>query len=198
MFSSLSLLWSTRKRILLGIVASLSGVVLAFLLLTFLAGQENNASNWKPASVAAPPTLVGQAIEQNYQGAGEKLDINRVRVLPINSKGDKLYIFDFNTPSLCGIGGCLYVVYTESGTPVLRLLLQPRLPKGVPLFTVAGNDKTQSGYPCLVVAQTINPNDNTTENNKSKTELLSKSLYCYSGSGFARFNSHVTELSRKD
>lgn len=197
MFSSLSLLWSTRKRILLGIGASLSGVVLAFLLLTFLAGQENNATNWKPASVAAPPTLVSQALKQNYQGASAELDINRVRVLPINSKGSKLYIFDFNTPSLCGIGGCLYVVYTESGTPVLRLLLQPRLPKGVPLFAVAGNDKTQSGYPCLVVAQTINPNYNTTEKNKSQTELLSKSLYCYSGSSFARFNSSVTELSTR-
>lgn len=199
MFSSLSLLWSTRKKSLLAIGAALGGVVLTFLFLTFLAVKDKNTTNWKSAAVAAPPKLVSQVIEQNYQGADEKLDISRVRVLPIHSQASKLYIFDFNTPSLCGIGGCLYVVYTESGTPVLRLLLQPGLPKGVPLFAVAGNDKTQSGYPCLVVSQTINSNkiNSTTTENQRQSQLLSKSLYCYSGSGFARFNHSVTELSTK-
>lgn len=193
MFSSLSHLWSTRKKALLIIGASLGFLLLVFWLLTFLVGAEKpNPTGWQPAAVAAPQDIVRLAVEQNYQGAETRLDLNRVRVLPIRNKSNTVYVFDFNTPSLCGIGGCLYVVYTSKNISVLRLMLQPGLPKGVPLFTVS--DKTHAGFPCLVVSQRIYKDNNHETVTK---ELLTKSLYCYSGSGFALFNTSVTELSTR-
>lgn len=186
-------IWNKKKLTLVAIGAGLSCVFLFFLLLMLFAGAEkSNTTGWQNAAVAAPEELVHQAVEQNYLSAPEAatLDFNRVKVLPITaSKSKPLYIFDFNTPNLCGIGGCLYVGYTQDGTPVLRLMLQPKLPKNVPLF--AASDKFHSGFPCLIVSQ-LSSDNRTAKNFKN---LLIKNLYCYSGSGFALFNSSVTEIT---
>lgn len=186
-------IWTNKKLTLVAIGAGLSCIFVFFLLLPLFAGAEkSNATGWQTAAVAAPQELVRQAVEQNYLSAPEEatLDFNRVKVLPITpNKSKPLYIFDFNTPNLCGIGGCLYAVYTQDGTPVLRLMLQATLPKNVPLF--AASDKFNSGFPCLVVSQ-MNSDKTTARDSKN---LLVRSLYCYSGSGFALFNSSVTEIT---
>ncbi|MFB2834231.1 hypothetical protein [Floridanema evergladense] len=186
-------IWTKKKLTLVAIGAGLSCVFLFFLLLSLFVGAEkSNTTGWQNAAVAAPQELVRQAVEQNYLSAPEAatLDFNRVKVLPIKaSKSKPLYIFDFNTPNLCGIGGCLYAVYTEDGTPILRLMLQNKLPKNVPLFSVS--DKFNSGYPCLVISQ-LNPEK---MNVRDPKIWLMKSLYCYSGSGFTLFNNSITEIA---
>lgn len=186
---SLAYLLETRKKAIIGIGAGIGVLLLGFFLLANLAAVKSDVTGWKKADAAAPPELVAKAIAQNFTPADSdsRLDPSRVRVFVVGDK-PKLYIFDFNTPSLCGIAGCVHAIYTEKGEPVLRLILRPELPKGVPLLQIGENQYSKS--PCLIVSQPSPPSMSTAKT-EAGGELISKTLYCYSGSGMARFNSWI-------
>lgn len=138
--------------------------------------------SWEEVGVA-PSALVRTAVRQNYLGfkTEKPLEPNQIKVLKVPNQGaGNLYAIDFNTPHLCGSGGCLYAVYTPEGSSVLSLLLNPKLPKGTPLFSIS--KQTRNGFPCLAIAQPL-----------GEEETVSRSHYCYEGRGFALVNSSVTK-----
>jgi len=112
----------------------------------------------------APWTLIKKAMHENYAAVNGQ--IIRPKALNFTAEQD-LYVFDFNTPNLCGIRGCLYAVYTGERQRVLSLYLRVNLPKSVKLFSTEGK---QNGYPCLAITQF-----------QLKTKRLVQTRYCYQG-----------------
>ncbi|HEY9709039.1 MAG TPA: hypothetical protein V6D48_12630 [Oculatellaceae cyanobacterium] len=145
--------------------------------------QPKSVSSWGSANAVAPAEMVRAALLQNYLPlkTQKPLDENQIKALKVPSLGaETLYIIDFNSPQLCGTGGCLYAVYTQQGRSVLRLLLNPKLPKKTPLFAVS--EQSRNGFYCLVVAQST-----------GKEDTVSRSRYCYEGTGFTLVNSSITK-----
>lgn len=145
--------------------------------------QPKSVSFWGGANAVAPAEVVRVALMQNYLPlkTQKPLDENQLKALKVPSLGaGTLYVIDFNSPQLCGTGGCLYAVYTQQGRSVLRLLLNPNLPNKTPLFSVS--EQSRNGFYCLVVAQST-----------GKEDTVSRSRYCYEGTGFTLVNSSITK-----
>lgn len=164
------------------IIAIIAVTLLGLLgLTTLVLSQSREDLDWKPANSVAPAALVSTALQQNYLENQSKTPLykNQIKVLKIHSRGaGNVYIFDFNTPQLCGSAGCLYAVYTEDGKSVLSLLLNTQLPQKVLLFSVS--EQTRNGFPCLEIAQPT-----------KEQSMISQSQYCYEGTGFVLVNSSV-------
>lgn len=145
--------------------------------------QPKQAISWKRANQVVPERVLAAAVKQNYvRTKSEKpLDANQIKALKVPSLGkETLYIIDFNTPHLCGAGGCLYAVYTEKNQLVLSLLLNPNLPNGTSLFSIS--EQARNGFSCLVVAQST-----------GEENTVARSRYCYEGTGFTLVNSSTEE-----
>lgn len=145
--------------------------------------QPKQMTSWTGANQVVPERVLAAAIQQNYNKAkSEKpLHKNQIKALKVPSRGEgNLYVIDFNTPQLCGAGGCLYAVYTQQVRSVLSLLLNPNLPKGTSLLSIS--EEIRNGFSCLVIAQST-----------KKENTVSRGLYCYEGAGFALVNSSVTQ-----
>ena len=145
--------------------------------------QPKSVSSWGSANSVAPAEVVRAALVQNYLPlkTQKPLAENQIKALKVPSLGaETLYVIDFNSPQLCGSGGCLYTVYTRKGRSVLRLLLNPKLPNKTPLFSVSEQNRNE--IYCLVVAQST-----------GKEDTVSPSRYCYEGTGFTLVNSSITK-----
>ena len=77
----------------------------------------------------------------------------------VRGKSDRLVVFNFNTPELCGALGCLYTgMWLREKQPaaqVLSMYLNPNLPEGRSLFEVLGGEggDRNKKLPCLKVMQ---------------------------------------------
>lgn len=145
------------------------------------------ASQWQSASFVVPKALVEKAIAQNsYSSSTESpLDVSSVKVMVLGQQ-TPLYVFDFNTPKLCGATGCLYAVYSQQGEQqgegyqsVLSLYLNRDLPNSTPL--IALKDAVSGSKPCLVINQRV-PNSN----------QLSSFLYCEEGNKYQLVNESLS------
>ena len=144
----------------------------------FLSGCSNDNSlgaslNWQNAN-AVPKSLLLSATTQNTTLPSTQIDGIKVAVIPIT--GNKhLYIFNFNSPNLCGELGCLYAGYlsnAQGSKQVLNLYLQPNVLPGKNLITLINDSNNSLSLPCLDVQQVIN---NTT---------LQKLIYCFDGNDY--------------
>jgi hypothetical protein len=145
----------------------------------FLSGCSNDNSlgtslNWQNAN-AVPKSLLLSATTQNTTLPSTQISGIKVAVIPTRGK-NHLYIFNFNSPNLCGELGCLYAGYlsnAQGSKQVFNLYLQPNVLPGKHLITLMkDNLKNSSGLPCLDVQQVIN---NTT---------LQKLIYCFDGNDY--------------
>ncbi|MDF5724427.1 MAG: histidine kinase [Rhizonema sp. PD37] len=153
-----------------------------FVVPALLVNQTSSTNSVRPWTVAqdiAPASLIERALRQNSIGG---VEAKSIKVLQVPSHGaGKLYIFDFQSPQLCGAGGCIYPVYQESGKLVLSIIANPNLPKGEML--IRADDTVQNGFSCLVITQSTH-----TEG------MVSRSQYCYQGTGFVKFNEALTKV----
>jgi hypothetical protein len=157
------------------ILASVSLGILFVTAFLLKANFTNNSSTqtWRDAKEIAPPFLIKKALSFNSVG---RIDEKSIKVMQIPSQGaGDLYIFDFRLPQLCGLGGCLYLVYHESGKFLLSLIANPNLPPKEKLLRTS--DTIAGEFPCLVVTQAT-----TNEN------MVSHTQYCYQSEKFIRLN----------
>ncbi|MEM9925391.1 MAG: histidine kinase [Cyanobacteria bacterium P01_D01_bin.50] len=104
------------------------------------------------------------------------LDISSIKVMQISSNGSgNLYIFDYGSPQLCGVAGCLYSVYNSDGKTLLEFIANPKLPKSQKLIKVGEN--VNQAFPCLNITQ-ITDTD----------KLLSQIEFCYQNGHYVRLN----------
>jgi hypothetical protein len=135
-------------------------IILPFFFTVGLLAAKPNSQDFVDAHRIASAFLIKKVIAENY------ISINPINPKALKIDGENpLYIFDFNTPDICGVGGCLYVGYLADGKRVLSLYLK-ELPKNIKLFSA---DSHQNHYPCVAVSQV-----------DSKSRLVKK-RYCYQG-----------------
>jgi hypothetical protein len=135
-------------------------IILPFLFTVGLLAESPNSQDFAEAHRVAPSVLINKVIAENYAST------NPITPKALKIDGENsIYIFDFNTPDLCGVGGCLYVGYVPDGTRVLSLYLK-ELPKNVKLVSASG---VENHYPCLAISQA-----------DSKNRIV-KIRYCYQG-----------------
>ena len=180
MLSRLKFFRLRALKIIIAVAFILFLIIFSFL---WALTQPKSVISWGSANSVAPVKVVRAALAQNYLPlkTQKPLDENQVKALKVPSLGaETLYVIDFNSPQLCGNGGCLYAVYTQQGKSVMRLLLNPKLPNKTPLFAVS--EQTRNGFYCLVVAQSTGEED-----------TVSRGRYCYEGTGFTLVNSSITK-----
>lgn len=161
-----------KYQAILASVAIVSLLITVFLLKANIANN-NHKATWRNAKEIAPPFLIKKVLSLNSIA---RIDDKSVKVMQIPSQGaGDLYIFDLRSPQLCGMGGCLYLIYHESGKLLLPLIANPNLPPKEELMRASNTIAGES--PCLVVTQ---PTANET--------ILSRTKYCYQNKKFIRFN----------
>jgi len=136
------------------------GVVL-FLLLSVLLGTAGctpsaTTISWTPATRLIPVETV-QALVAENSDLNSQNSASNVLAWAVNGQAGRLVIFNFNSPGVCGAGGCLYAGYLfRKNVPPHRVLasyLKENLPPNKPLLQVVSDPSETSDLPCLQVQQ---------------------------------------------
>jgi hypothetical protein len=135
---------SKWRKLFLSLPKCNQQIVIAVALLLVSVGISSIAVAWQQqvrfvsARSVVDPLFLEMVIQENYAGSSG-LEPNVVR-----RKG--FLIFDFNSPELCGVAGCLYSAYAN-GSHVSFYL--KKVPQTVELFTFEQHGAAQ----CFVTAQ---------------------------------------------
>ena len=114
-----------------------------------------------------------------------KVDKKSIKVLKIPFPGaGELFVFDYRSPQLCGVGGCLYEVYHESGEHLLEIIANPNLPPSQQLIKV--EDSISKAFPCITFIQKT-----------TMTRMVSLNKYCFNTGRYMRFNETWTTIEQK-
>ncbi|MBD2694165.1 hypothetical protein [Anabaena catenula] len=148
-----------------------------FLLLSMilsLVGCSLNAAtvNWKKAVDVVSTPVLEQVIRDNTE-LNTKVAVENILVWDVGVKDGNFKLFNFNTPEVCGVLGCLYAGYwfkpNQPITQVFLSYLNPNLPPGKQLLAI-GETRNQS-LPCIKVLQTEN-------------QQLRQLNYCFNGNRY--------------
>ena len=154
---------------------TLLGIFIISIILAFYhnLSTKKRITTWKNVEEVTPKYLRKKVITKK---STRYLDISSIKVMQIPSNGSgNLYIFDYDSPQLCGVGGCLYSVYNSDGKTLLEFIANPKLPKSQKLIKVGEN--VNQGFPCLNIAQTTDTN-----------KLLSQTEFCYQNGNYVLLN----------
>ncbi|MCV3215621.1 hypothetical protein OGM63_19240 [Plectonema radiosum NIES-515] len=170
---------SVKHQTILAIGCIALFVVPALLMKATSLKNDGKTLTWTDTQNIVPASLIKRALRENSIG---DVEAKSIKVLQVPSQGaGKLYIFDFQSPQLCGAVGCVYPVYQESGKLLLSVIANPNLPKGEVL--IRADNTVQNGFSCLVITQTT-----------SIEGMVSRSQYCYQGAGFVKLNEALTKM----
>ncbi|NJO30648.1 MAG: histidine kinase [Richelia sp. SL_2_1] len=135
--------------------------------------KNNPRLAWESAEIVVPQSLLKQILSQK---STRYLDISSIKVMRISSQDTgNLYIFDYGSPQLCGVGGCLYSVYNPKGKVLLEFIANPYLPPKEKLLQVS--EIVNQGFPCLNITQSTDTD-----------KLLSQTEFCYQQGKYIRLN----------
>ncbi|MEG5107266.1 hypothetical protein QUB32_11485 [Microcoleus sp. AT8-A4] len=168
------------------------GVVL-FLLLSVLLGTAGctpsaTTISWTPATRLIPVETVQGIVAENSD-LNPQNSASNVLAWAVNGQTGRLVIFNFNSPGVCGAGGCLYAGYLfRKNVPphrrVFATYLNENLPPNKPLLQVVSDPSETSDLPCLQVQQ---PSQNG----------IRQLFYCFNGRQYQLANSSLIELPNK-
>lgn len=167
------------------------GVVL-FLLLSMMLGTAGCTASattisWTPATRLIPVETVQGIVAENSD-LNPQNSASNVLAWAVNGQAGRLVIFNFNSPGVCGAGGCLYAGYLfRKNVPPNRVFasyLNENLPPNKPLLQVVSDPSKTSDLPCLQVQQ---PSQNG----------IRQLFYCFNGRQYQLANSSLIELPNK-
>jgi hypothetical protein len=168
------------------------GVVL-FLLLSVLLGTAGctpsaTTISWTPATRLIPVETVQGIVAENSD-LNPQNSASNVLAWAVNGQAGRLVIFNFNSPGVCGAGGCLYAGYLfRKNVPphrrVFATYLNENLPANKPLLQVVSDPSETSDLPCLQVQQ---PSQNG----------IRQLFLCFNGSQYQLANSSLINLPNK-
>ncbi|WP_414620876.1 hypothetical protein [Calothrix sp. CCY 0018] len=104
---------------------------------------------WENAYDAVPQSLLAQVKSSLPKTKLEKKSIKVIKI-SLNGAGE-LFVFDYRSPELCGVAGCLYEVYRSEGERLLQIIANPNLPSSQQLIKV--DDSIFKPFPCLIFTQ---------------------------------------------
>ena len=127
-------------------------VTASILLNIVLPGQVSGAQSddWQPLSTLVEPEKLLQIVTDNTAPSADRQAISRAAVGII--EGD-LLVVDFNSPTLCGRGGCAIAAYRVS-TGEQLLFTYATQPAGEPIVELT--DRSGVELPCLLIAPPVN------------------------------------------
>lgn len=155
-----------------------------FLLLSVLlslGGCSLNAATvtWNKAVDFVPSSVVRQVIVENT-GLNPKASAENILAWKVTGKDGNFILFNFNTPDVCGVLGCLYAGYWfkkyQPITQVFLSYLNPKLPPGEKLLAVGNNHGLL--LPCIIVMQT-------------EKQQIRQLNYCFNGNHYQVADSQV-------
>lgn len=167
------------------------GVVL-FLLLSMMLGTAGCTASattisWTPATRLIPVETVQGIVAENSD-LNPQNSASNVLAWAINGQAGRLVIFNFNSPGVCGAGGCLYAGYlfrkNVSTTRVFASYLNDNLPPKRPLIQVVSDPSKTSNLPCLQVQQ-------------HSQNGIRQLFFCFNGRQYQLANSSLIELPHK-
>lgn len=172
------------------------GVAL-FLVLSVLLGLggcgANASASWQPASRVLPQRVLEQAIKDNatVEPAEAKALFDQALAWSVPGGQQRLVLINYNTPLLCGVGGCLYTGLIqdqsdkEKWKDVLSMRIKPEVPKGVRLVEGAKFSENYSFAPCLKV-------------NQVEVAMLRTNTLCLQGDSYKMAASKLTPIVDKN
>ena len=136
-------------------------ILLSVLLSAIGCSRSTSGVPWQQATAVTPSAVIERAIAQNTTLRGEQAAkvAETMQAWEVRGKSDRLVVFNFNSPELCGALGCLYTgMWLRENQPaaqVLSMYLNPNLPEGRSLFEVLGSQggDRNKNLPCLKVMQ---------------------------------------------
>jgi hypothetical protein len=138
--------------------------------------------NWQNAVDVVPQPLLAQVKSSLPE---TKLDKKSIKVLKISlDSGGELFVFDYRSPELCGVGGCLYEVYRSEGERLLQIIANPNLPPPQQLIKV--DDSFFKPFPCLVFSQ-----------HTTMKKMVSENQYCFDLGRYTHFHESWTTIEQK-
>lgn len=167
------------------------GVVL-FLLLSVLLGTAGctpsaTTISWTPATRLIPVETVQGIVAENSD-LNPQNSASNVLAWAVNGQAGRLVIFNFNSPGVCGAGGCLYAGYLfRKNVPPHRVFasyLNEKLPPNKPLLQVVSDPSETSDLPCLQVQQ-------------QSQNGIRQLFLCFNGSQYQLANSSLINLPNK-
>lgn len=136
---------------------------------------------WENAYDAVPQSLLAQVKSSLPETKLEKKSI-KVLKISLDSAGE-LFVFDYRSPELCGVGGCLYEVYHSEGERLLQIIADSKLPSSQKLIHV--KNYTVMPFPCLIFTQKTNINS-----------MVSLNKYCFDTGKYRHFHESWTPIEK--
>ncbi|MEG4518955.1 hypothetical protein QUB22_19780 [Microcoleus sp. AT9_A5] len=143
--------------------------------------------SWTPATRLIPVETVQGIVAENSD-LNPQNSASNVLAWAVNGQAGRLVIFNFNSPGVCGAGGCLYAGYLfRKNVPPHRVFasyLNENLPPNKPLLQVVSDPSETSDLPCLQVQQ---PSQNG----------IRQLFLCFNGRQYQLANSSLINLPNK-
>ncbi|MGB3756522.1 MAG: histidine kinase [Rivularia sp. (in: cyanobacteria)] len=136
---------------------------------------------WENAYDAVPQSLLAQVKSSLPETKLKKKSI-KVLKISLDSAGE-LFVFDYRSPELCGVGGCLYEVYRSEGERLLQIIANPNLPPSQQLIKV--DDTIFKPFPCLKITQ-----------NTTYKRMVSENEYCFDTGKYRHFHESWTPIEK--
>lgn len=136
---------------------------------------------WENAYDAVPQSLLAQVKSSLPETKLKKKSI-KVLKISLDSAGE-LFVFDYRSPELCGVGGCLYEVYRSEGERLLQIIANPNLPPSQQLIKV--DDSIFKPFPCLIFTQ-----------NTTYKRMVSENEYCFDTGKYRHFHESWTPIEK--
>ena len=137
--------------------------------------------NWQNAVDVVPKSLLAQVKSSLPEIKLEKKSI-KVLKISLDSAGE-LFVFDYRSPELCGVAGCLYEVYRSEGERLLQIIANPNLPPSQQLIKV--DDSIFKPFPCLKITQ-----------NTTYKRMVSENEYCFDTGRYRHFHETWTPIEK--
>lgn len=135
-----------RSRLLGYLVATAIALGLVVGFVSYRAIANPTAQNWQPLTELVTPEKLTEIVAESTAPSADR---EAIAASAIGYEQHDLLLVDFDTPDLCGIGGCALAGYRPStGERVLAVYVE-RISIDEPIVEVV--DKTGFELPCLLV-----------------------------------------------
>lgn len=135
-----------NPKLLTFLAIALFGITLVTGLVSYRAIANSTEPNWQPLTEMLSPAKLSEIIAENTAPSADR---EAIANSAIGYEENDLLLIDFQSPALCGIGGCALAGYQPStGERVLAVYVE-RVSPDEPLVEVV--DEEGFELPCLLV-----------------------------------------------
>jgi hypothetical protein len=154
------------KSRLFGYLVAFSAIGLIIGFVSYRAIANPTEQNWQPLSELVSPAKLTEIVAESTAPSADR---EMIAASAIGYQQNDLLLVDFNTPTLCGVGGCALAGYqTSTGQRILAVYVQ-RTSTDEPI--VEAIEQAGFALPCLLVPPV--PDEN------SIFQTMDKDTLCY-------------------